>query len=246
VDKRWRWPRRRVDEPILLLAHRGGRGPWRENTLEAFAGALREGADGVELDVRRTADGELVVHHDAEIAEVGAVHALRRADLPSWIPTLDQALAACAAAAVNVEVKNSPVDPGYDPTQSTAIDVVDRLTALGDDRSGPAQVIVSSFFPATIAAARTAAPAVATGLLVHPSLDAVTAARQASDLGCVALHPFHRQATPDLVTLVHDMDMAVVVWTVNEERDLVSMAEAEVDGLISDHVAEARSVLVAR
>jgi glycerophosphoryl diester phosphodiesterase len=246
VDEEWRWPRRRVEEPVLLLAHRGGAGPWRENTLQAFAGALAAGAEGVELDVRRTADGELVVHHDAEIPEVGAVHGLRRADLPSWIPTLDQALAACAGATVNVEVKNSPVEPGYDPTQSTAVDVAQRLDALADGAFGPAHVIVSSFLPATIAAARAAAPNVATGLLVHPSLDAVTAARQAKELGCVALHPFHGQATPDLVALVHDMGMAVVVWTVNEGRDLLSMVEAEVDGLISDQVAEARSVLLAR
>src|SRR5471032_1443931 len=106
------WPRRRGTDPVMLLAHRGGRGPWRENTLEAFAGALRLGADGVELDVRRTSDGRLVVHHDAEITGVGAIHSLRASELPPWVPGLDEALATCAGATVNVEVKNAPVEPG--------------------------------------------------------------------------------------------------------------------------------------
>ena len=79
-DRRGRrgWPRRRRRTgPSPSWPTAGGSGPWRENTLEAFAGALGLGADGVELDVRRTSDGRLVVHHDAEIAGAGAVHALR-------------------------------------------------------------------------------------------------------------------------------------------------------------------------
>ena len=97
VDEVVRWPRRADDDaPVLVLAHRGGEGPWRENTLAAFAGALAGGADGVELDVRRTADGRLVIHHDAEIEGVGAIHGLRAEELPDWVPGLDEALAASA------------------------------------------------------------------------------------------------------------------------------------------------------
>src|SRR5579864_5513808 len=110
----WDW-RRQPGEGPRVLAHRGGRGPWHENSLEAFTGALRTGADGVELDVRRSADGELVVHHDAEIPGAGLVGELRRHQLPEWVPTLGPALAACAGALVNVEIKNIPGDPGYDP-----------------------------------------------------------------------------------------------------------------------------------
>ena len=60
-----------------------------ENTLEAFVRARRLGADGVELDVRRTADGALVVHHDPEIAGVGAGRtSWPPAELPAWVPLL--------------------------------------------------------------------------------------------------------------------------------------------------------------
>src|SRR5580658_2392570 len=111
VDEVGSWLRRRENGPVALLAHRGGTGPWRENTLEALAGALQLGADGVELDVRRTSDGRLVVVHDAEIPGTGAVHDRRADELPAWVPGLEEALETCAGAIVNVEVKNAPVEP---------------------------------------------------------------------------------------------------------------------------------------
>jgi glycerophosphoryl diester phosphodiesterase len=238
------WPRRRAREPIAVLAHRGGTGPWRENTLEAFSGALRLGADGVELDVRRTADGRLVVHHDAEIEGGGAVHTLRAGELPDWVPGLDEALETCAGAIVNIELKNAPVESGFDPTEATATQVVSVLaTSTSEPGRRPAHVIVSSFWPATLAAVRASGSAVATGLLVHPSLDAAQAAEQAVALGCVALHPFHSRATPDLVDLVHGLDMSVVVWTVNEPRDVAAAAAAGVDVVISDRVSDSLAAL---
>ena len=71
------WPLRHAPDPVAVLAHRGGTGPWRENSLDAFSAALRLGADGVELDVRRSVDGELVVHHDAEVPGIGLIHERR-------------------------------------------------------------------------------------------------------------------------------------------------------------------------
>jgi glycerophosphoryl diester phosphodiesterase len=242
IEEGVRWPRRRAGEPVTLLAHRGGMGPWRENTLEAFVGALSLGADGVELDVRRSADGRLVVHHDAEIAGVGPVHALTARQLPSWVPGLDEALAACAGAVVNVEIKNSPLEAGFDPVETVAAEVVRTLAAPPGPRA-PAHVIVSSFWPESLAAVRVAGPEVATGLLVHPSLDAVEAFGQARELGCVALHPFHSQATGALVARVHDGGLGVAVWTVNDAEDLAAAAAAGVDVVISDRVAEARTAL---
>ena len=117
--------------PLFVLAHRGGRGPSaagvRENSLAAFHQAMREGADGVELDVRRTADGELVVVHDTEIPGVGPVHSARTGDLPGWLPTLAAALDACGDAIVDIEVKNAPTEPGFDPEQRVAREVVALL-----------------------------------------------------------------------------------------------------------------------
>jgi glycerophosphoryl diester phosphodiesterase len=244
VDEVRRWPRRGLGQPVGVLAHRGGTGPWRENTLEAFRGALGLGADGVELDVRRTSDGRLVVHHDADIPGTGAIHALSADQLPNWVPGLDEALEVCAGAVVNVELKNAPVEPGYDQAETAAIEVVPLLrAATSSPGRGPAHLLVSSFWPATLAAVRAAGPEIATGLLVHPSLDVDQALGQAAALGCAALHPFHARVSPDLVDLVHGSDMGVVVWTVNEDDDLAAAAAAGVDVVISDRVAGALSAL---
>lgn len=239
------WPRRRPGGPITLLDHRGGSGPWRENTLEAFAGGIGLGADGVELDVRRTSDGRLVVHHDAEIAGIGAIAGLRASEIPPWVPGLEEALTACAGAAVNVEVKNAPTEPGFDPEETAATEVVAVLAGTGGGKAAPAHVIVSSFWPASLQAVHRAAPEIPTGLLVHPALDATEAAGRAAAMGCTALHPFHAQATSALVDLVHGLDMSVAVWTVNERSDLTAVMAAGVDVVISDRITAMRQALEA-
>jgi glycerophosphoryl diester phosphodiesterase len=239
------WRRSSADDPVTILAHRGGSGPWRENTLEAFRGALAAGADGVELDVRRSADGVLVVHHDAEVPGMGLVHTSTRAALPEWVPTLEDALVACAGAAVNVEIKNLPTDPGWDPDHRVSAAVADCLRAGRQGGPWPDRVVVSSFWPDTLAAVGAAAPPgagdgaepVALGLLVHPSLDPGDAFETALALGCDALHPFHGQVDATLVARVHDAGMAVVTWTVDEPAELEAVLRSGVDAVITDDVA---------
>ena len=66
------------------------------------------GADSVELDARRTADGQLIVHHDAQLPDGRAIVDLAAADLPTSVPSLAEALDACAGMGVNIEIKNWP------------------------------------------------------------------------------------------------------------------------------------------
>jgi len=237
------WPLRRPHDPVAVLAHRGGTGPWHENTLEAFSGALDLGADGVELDVRRSADGELVVHHDAEIPDAGLVHELRGGQLPTWVPTLSQALVVCAGSIVNVEIKNIPTDPGYDPADRVATDVATLLAeGAGPARRGPAHIVVSSFWPDTLAAVRArqgdTPDATALALLVHPALDASAALDTAAALGCAALNPHHSQVSAELVGRAHDRGLAVATWTVNSPDDIDAVVGAGVDMVITDTVAD--------
>ncbi|HWW52779.1 MAG TPA: glycerophosphodiester phosphodiesterase family protein, partial [Acidimicrobiales bacterium] len=78
-----------MDAVVQLLAHRGATAVARENTVAAFAGAASVGADGVELDVRATADGIVVVVHDGVVDGLGPVAELTAGQLPTWLPTLD-------------------------------------------------------------------------------------------------------------------------------------------------------------
>jgi glycerophosphoryl diester phosphodiesterase len=159
------WLRGHLDAP-WLLAHRGGHGPWRENTLEAFTGGLSQGADGVELDVRATADGVLVVHHDPVIEGVGPVDQLRSTQLPSRVPTLAESLGACAGAILNVEIKPPGNVSGRDATERLAQRVVEALRPPPpssrvelqerDPAPGPSHLLISSFSTIALKAANAA------------------------------------------------------------------------------------------
>src|SRR4051794_28502034 len=173
----------------LVLGHRGSPRRATENTLEAFALAREDGADGVELDVHRTRDGGLVVHHDAEIEGFGVLAARDLAavrDAVPWVPTLAEVLDECRGLLVNVEIKNSPRDPDFDPD----VAVAERVVALLRTRTGADRVLVSSFHLPSIDRVHALAPDVPTGYLtvMEPApLDAIGAAVVG---GHRAVHPF--------------------------------------------------------
>jgi Glycerophosphoryl diester phosphodiesterase len=139
----------------LVLAHRGAclRAP--ENTVEAFAVARELGADGVELDVRRTADGVLVVHHDPEVRDVGLIASMTLADLRAARPqlaTLEDALDACRGLVVNAEVKCLPWEPDSDADGSVMRATIDAV------RAHDGMIVVSSFDLGAVDRARAQAP----------------------------------------------------------------------------------------
>jgi glycerophosphoryl diester phosphodiesterase len=218
-----------------VFAHRGCTEGFVENTLDAFGEARRLGADGVELDVRLTADGALAVHHDAEIPGLGCLHELGVAELPPSVPLLAEALGVCEGMVVNVEIKNSPHDPGHDPAEAVA-----ALTARAiDDAAWTERVLVSSFQVSTLRAVRAADSRLALGSLwpiVDPPVDGVT---QAAEAGFRAVHPFFTLVDQDLVDRAHRAGLAVNVWTVNSPDELTRLVALDVDTVITDTLGAA-------
>jgi len=222
-----------------VFAHRGDARAARENTIGAFHAAVAAGADGVELDVRRSADGALVVHHDPQIEGLGPISALGVRDLPRHVALLADAMDALAGLTVNVEIKNDPTEPGYDPTGAVAHEVVAALGERGDLE----RVVISSFDLATLDAVRQADATVATGWLLEwrvDPLDAVTTC-VGHDLG--AIHPFVLAVTEDLVGAAHRAGLEVNIWTVNARHDLERTVALGVDAVITDDVALALEVV---
>ena len=179
--------RKPTDRP-WVIAHRGASAALRENTVPAIREAFARGADAAELDVRRTADGVLVVHHDAVVPDVGPIVAMDRDDLDEaapWIPDLEDALAACAGMWVNVEIKNTPTDPDWDSSQSIARRVAEHLQRAGSiDR-----FLVSSFNPETIRSAAEAVPDLPTGWIADRAVDPLQATELAAEAGHRSIHP---------------------------------------------------------
>ena len=221
-----------------IFAHRGLHLTATENTVAAFCEARSAGADGVELDVRRTKDGALVVHHDAEIEGVGAIADKLLRELPPGVATLDEAMAACEGVLVNVEIKNHPSEAVYDATGTLAFQVLGALRELRWlDR-----IVVSCFDLATCEAVRRADADVPVGWLLDWRVDAHPSVAMVAERGLNAIHPFFAKVDAELVSDAHQRGLDVNVWTVNGRDDMRAMFEFGVDTLITDDPVAAREV----
>jgi glycerophosphoryl diester phosphodiesterase len=218
----------------LVLAHRGASAQARANTLEAFALARTLGADGVELDVRRTRDGLLVVHHDPDASGIGlladADFAAVRAARPD-LPTLAEALAQCAGLLVNVEVKCLPWEPDADsPDRRVLRAVIEQVQASTTD------VLISSFELDAVDACRKLAPELTTAWLTSGQ-DLTATIPLAVERGHQWLHPDREAAlaaTPETIARAHADGLLIDVWTVDDPGEVQRLVTLGVDGIITN------------
>jgi glycerophosphoryl diester phosphodiesterase len=224
-----------------VFAHRGAHLVARENTLASFEDAKALGVDGVELDVRRTADGVLVVHHDPMAQGTWIAHA-RASELPDYVPRLEEALEALRGLQVNVEVKNAKEEgDGYDESGSFVRQVLDYLHQGGLGASAG----LSCFDLDTCATARAYDPDLDLALLIWLS-SPEEALREAANLGLNAVNPHFRLVSAASSQLANELGLALNVWTVNEPDDLVAMAELGVASIITDQPARALELFAQR
>jgi glycerophosphoryl diester phosphodiesterase len=222
-----------VESPVIV-GHRGGRGEgWpRENTLEAFERAQREGARAVETDVRLSAD-EVVAFHDPTLArttenrDTRLVARVRWTELdPLGVPRLIDVLAWAerTGCALNVEVKH---------------DVPDRLALVRavarQLRTARVPVLVSSFDPVVLVAMRALAPTLPCAILTDPRQSYAPLLHRIARPGLVfGVHVERRQADPGRIASWKRRGLAVGVWTVNEPEEARRIADLGVDVIISD------------
>ncbi len=232
-----RWP------PKLIIAHRGASAYCAENTLAALQAAARMGAPAAELDVKRSADGRVVVIHDATVDRTahnghGAVRHLPYAQLralnvgdraaPQPIPTLEQVLTTVGdRLLLNIELTN--YDAPWD-------DLPYRVAALLQAWGRPERVWVSSFNPLALARCRRACPGIALGYLVSPRPASVLVYRLVGrHLTHAALHPHRSLVDTAWVRAAHIAGRRVFPYTVNAYGELRRLLQrAWVDGLFTD------------
>jgi glycerophosphoryl diester phosphodiesterase len=205
------------------------------NTLPSFAWCREQGADGVELDVRRTADDQLVVVHDHAVGGRPVAEAMRH-ELPATVPDLDAALDACRGMTVVVELKNFPQDPGFDPAQRLPHLVVDLL----EQRGGTDDVVVSCFGLDALDVVRARAPHLPTAaLLLHRRPPAELLAPLAA-AGHRFIHPYDAMVDAELVDAAGALGLEVDVWMLAVPATrFAELAALGVHGVITPQIADA-------
>lgn len=229
----------------FIFAHRGASAHAPENTLAAFELAIQQNADGIELDVKLSADGQVVVIHDSTLDRTtgarGRVKDLSLADLRSLdagsyfapdfkaeqIPTLEQVFDALGKRAlINVELTN------YDTPRDH---LVESVCMLVKKFSLQKRVMFSSFFATNLSKAGGYLPEVPRGLLARPWILGAWARSFGYAFGKYqALHPNLKDVTPEQVQRVHRLNGRVHAYTVNRAEDMRRLFGWGVDAIFTD------------
>lgn len=233
------------DIPPLIIGHRGASADAPENTLAAFGLAAEQGAHGIEFDVRMSADGNVVVMHDATVdrttAGTGAVARMTTEDLRALdaglgqpVPTLDDVFQTFGPALLyNVELKGCGLwGRGLEEA------VADRIAAYHLQN----QVVVSSFNPLCVRRARSA--------LSQSTMVALVWAygpRWLSHLGLQAEadHPYHRKVDEAYISWARRQGLRVHVWTVDDPSEAQRLAGLGVQAIVTNQPRTIREALYA-
>jgi glycerophosphoryl diester phosphodiesterase len=245
-------------EGALVMAHRGGRGLWPENTLYAFEKAAELGVDVLEMDVHSTSDGVLVIMHDDTVDRTtngsGPIHDYTLAELKeldagySWtndegetypfrdqgitVPALEEIFYSFPDRRLNIEIKQ--VQPS----------IVEPFCQMIRDYGREETVLVGSFDAGTVEEFREACPEVATST-TEPEVRNFFILNTLF-LGELYQAPAEAFQVPEYSDSLHivtgrfvngakNHNMDVHVWTVNEKDDMERLLNLGIDGIITDY-----------
>lgn len=215
-------------QPPIKFAHRGARAQAQENTLDAFALALRLGATGLETDVWLTSDGIPVLDHDGLLRS-----GLRRRkigtflhqDLPPHIPTLQELYRNCGNKfELSIDVKDPLAFESIINT-SREFEAESKLWLCHEDWRLAAQWRDS-----------TSARLVNSTRLRLMKDGPERRAAELSDAGVDAVNLHHTDWTGGLTTLFHRFGRYCIAWDAQHERVISALVRMGVDAIHSDHV----------
>jgi len=214
---------------MLKIGHRGARAYEPENTLRSFKRALGLGVDAVEMDVRKTRDGKIVVIHDAEVDRTtngkGLVSALTLEEIKHLvtekgekIPTLEEALDFLdKKVKILIELKETGLEEG----------VLNLIHKKGLGKN----VIIVSFEEDALRKVRELNSQVETGLIYVKHKNPIKAALDLKANYLLSLYRFTHTAN---VQKAHEKGLKVIVWTINIQEEVSEYAKKGVDGIASD------------
>ena len=199
----------------------------------------------MELDARRTADGAVVVHHDAVVPGVGAIVEQTAASLrrrAPWVPTLAEALEACAGMWVDVEVKNSPADPDWDPEDGLVDRVLETHRAPGRP-GGAAHLVQPGHHRPGPLPGRRACPPGGWWRSRRCSPPWPGRPRRAIASCCRTTRCWAGLPRRAVVESARQAGIGLIAWTVDDPAEGRRLAAAGLDGIITNRPDALRSAL---
>ncbi|MDQ0231909.1 glycerophosphodiester phosphodiesterase [Metabacillus malikii] len=226
-----------------IFGHRGAAGHYPENTMISFMAAYEAGADGIELDVQMTKDGELVVIHDETIDRTttgaGYVHTYTYKELSRFdasytfsqykgkatVPTLIEVLewAKQKNIIVNVELKNGIIH--YPGLEEKVIHLIEKLNMNK-------QVIISSFNHYSLVECKKISNNIEIAILYMEGL--YQPWEYAKRLGADGIHPHFYAATREIITNSINNDVAIRTFTVNDDKLIQQLLNNQCSAIITD------------
>ena len=255
-----------INKSPLVIGHRGAAAVAPENTLASFARAFRDGADGIELDVRLARDGVPVVIHDATLPDtrlrkrrVASIPSdkLQQIDVGSWfnrayrqlarleytrqtIPTLADVFALLANQPNKELIVYVELKAGRSRKRNN--ELAEGVVDIIHRHQLQHRVVVISFNLRTVARIKELAPSIRTGALFGPRQRAMKSTRQiiaaaiASGADEILLH--HRIATGKIIAAAHEHNLVPGVWTVDERKWIARAQSLQVNAIMTNDPAK--------
>lgn len=234
-----RFPVKRI--PPAVIGHRGAADFAPENTMAAIDAGIAANADYIEIDIRQSKDGEIVVMHDRTVDRTtdgsGAVKDIDYAGLQKLnaataqypnmqnvhIPTLAQVIERIknSPAKLLIEIKDPQLYPG----------MVQKMCGLIKEMHSEDKVMVFSFNREAVAEAKHAIPSLTTGVFIF-GIENINAIK---NVNYICPHWATLLYTPGIVETVHNKGMKLFVWTVNSSFSINYSIAQGVDGIITNH-----------
>lgn len=245
----------------LIIAHRGASAVAPENTLAAFTRAIKDGAEGIEFDVRLAKDGVPVVHHDETLERTGGRKEricdltsgeLKRADVGSWfrrsspeswktaygrarVPTLAETLRHLDGFDGRLYIELKCDDTGVES-------LVRRVGELIRDSPIAPSIVVKSFRLGFIPHMRAACPDIRTAALFAPKIMTILRKEKhlvdiAREFGAAELSVHYSLMTKKLMKEAAKHGLPVTIWTADQPRLLRRGIKLGVNAIITNDPA---------
>jgi len=224
---------------ILIIGHRGASATYPANTLKAFKKAIELNADYVEFDIHITKDDEIVIIHDSDTYNTTGVKGLVKdmtleqikqldAGEGEKIPTLQELISiARNKIGLQIEIK--------------ATNLLEKLLGVLKKEDLLDTPIISSFMIDELLKLKQLNPNLKVGLLTPVELKKPNLIKRKIEKiaknNFYSLHPYYSNTDKEIVDFAHERGLKVIVWTVNDRKNIENLIEIGVDGIITDDIS---------